>query len=814
MSMNKWKLFSLSIIILIVSFFLTYYLFPDTHPVGGMTYETSPDLIKTKSLEIAGQLGVTPENYTVNIHFRNNNQLVEYVQDQYGLAKGNELLRLEYPGYYWTAELVHVEAHSGLHGSERRIDPDLHKYEHIQMQFDSRGNLFAVDAEIPDSLILEQSSLIAARKTATELIKTYTAYKNISGALKVEDSLVVSSQIVGTPEDSSYIESQNQRRDYDFTFNTDMHHTDSDIDIKISLKGNLISKMEIIYFNTPEKENQFDILQGILNVVLLISISVIVVAIGYKKIKNNEIRFKLSVYLAGIIAVALMFNHLLMQNLETGWLYYLSLFLPPVLVGSSFIIVFSVSESVGRELWKEKFIPIDLLTSGHIFHSYIGLGLLRGVTTGMASFTLLLTLTWIVNHIYPLTAIFPPDVNLNTLASFNPILAELSHTLWAQLYLVTVIVILLSSYLYSVSKKKYLIIFLIALLYSVTSGIAILPTAAGIIIQTLVFAVIIRTLFENDIWVTFFAILSYMLAPFVIFFGLNTDTGLTTALIIFISVFIYIIWCLTSRDKISDFSEIEPALGKYISERQRMQEELKIAREVQMSLLPRVTPIFKDLEIAADCIPAQEVGGDYYDFIRYDQSKLAIVIGDVSGKGTKAAFYMTLVKGFLKALSRYAQSPGEILKELNFLFFENTRSDAFISMIFGIFDMTNRELIIARSGHNPALHYHKNSNTISTIHGKGLAIGLEKGELFNKMIEENRIPIEPGDLFIFYTDGLTEAMNKSNEEFSEEALEQLIIDHCNQSPGELIKVVYHEVDKFSKGKQQHDDMTLVIVKVL
>jgi sigma-B regulation protein RsbU (phosphoserine phosphatase) len=305
-----------------------------------------------------------------------------------------------------------------------------------------------------------------------------------------------------------------------------------------------------------------------------------------------------------------------------------------------------------------------------------------------------------------------------------------------------------------------------------------------------------------------------MLAPYFVFFGLNTNTGSITALIIFGMLIVYVIWCLITNDKVSDFAEIEPALGRYISERQRMQQELNIARDVQMGLLPRVTPIFKDLEIAADCIPAQEVGGDYYDFIRYDQNKLAIVIGDVSGKGTKAAFYMTLVKGFLKALSRYAQSPGEILKELNFLFFENTRSDAFISMIFGIFDMHRKELIIARSGHNPALHYHKDTNTISTIQGKGLAIGLEKGELFDKMIEEIQIATKSGDLFIFYTDGLTEAMNKSNEQFSEEALEELIIRHNQKPLDELIKIVYREVDKFSKGKKQHDDMTLVIVKVV
>jgi len=273
MLMNKWKIFSISIIILAVSILPIYYLFPDTHPMGGMIYEISPDLLKVRSLEIAGQLGVNPEDYNVNTHFRKNNHLVEYVQEQHGLARGNELLRLEYPGYYWEIEVVHLEAHSDLLESPTGLPPGIHKFEHINLRFDSRGNLFGLDTEIPDSLVLEQPTLSEASEIATDLIKTYTNYKSIKGDRRVEDSLVVSSQIISNPGEHGYIESHNQRKDYDFTFSTTMNHIDSEIEIKVSLKGDLISKMEIVYFDAPAEENQFDTLRGILNIVLLISIS-------------------------------------------------------------------------------------------------------------------------------------------------------------------------------------------------------------------------------------------------------------------------------------------------------------------------------------------------------------------------------------------------------------------------------------------------------------------------------------------------------------------------------------------------------------
>src|SRR5690606_4425591 len=144
-----------------------------------------------------------------------------------------------------------------------------------------------------------------------------------------------------------------------------------------------------------------------------------------------------------------------------------------------------------------------------------------------------------------------------------------------------------------------------------------------------------------------------------------------------------------------------PAFAKNITERQRLQRELEIARDVQMSFLPKSTPDFSGLDIASQCIPAHEVGGDYYDFVKLDKNRLGIIIGDVSGKGTEAAFYMTLTKGFLKALSRSSDSPAAVLSNMNELFYENVERGTFISMIYGIFDIEKNALKLARAGHNP-----------------------------------------------------------------------------------------------------------------
>jgi len=187
-----------------------------------------------------------------------------------------------------------------------------------------------------------------------------------------------------------------------------------------------------------------------------------------------------------------------------------------------------------------------------------------------------------------------------------------------------------------------------------------------------------------------------------------------------------------------------------------MQRELEIARDVQMGFLPNEMPEINGLEIAAQCIPALEVGGDYYDFIPLNSNKLGIAIGDVSGKGTQAAFYMTLTKGFLKATAKNMDLATEVLVQVNKLFFENAKRNTFISMVYGIFDLDTKSLALARAGHNPVMMHQKIRGEVQEIQSEGLALGLDSGSKFDNKIQEVNISFEKGDVFVFYTDGLTE----------------------------------------------------------
>jgi sigma-B regulation protein RsbU (phosphoserine phosphatase) len=266
-----------------------------------------------------------------------------------------------------------------------------------------------------------------------------------------------------------------------------------------------------------------------------------------------------------------------------------------------------------------------------------------------------------------------------------------------------------------------------------------------------------------------------------------------------------------------DIREIQRYVPSYLirrEERERLQREFEIARRVQFSFLPREKPKLKGIDLASICIPAMEVGGDYYDFIELDDHRLGVVIGDVSGKGISAAFHMTLTKGFLKSQAKSGLSPREIMINLNELFYENVERGTFISMIYGIFDLQSRTFTFARAGHNPLLIQKGMDDKVEILCPKGLALGLEKGTLFERVIEEYTIGIQSNDIFVFYTDGFSEAMNNKKEEFGEDRLQKLLQKNSLPSAEHIINHIKTEIINFVGDAPQHDDMTMLVVKIL
>ena len=204
-----------------------------------------------------------------------------------------------------------------------------------------------------------------------------------------------------------------------------------------------------------------------------------------------------------------------------------------------------------------------------------------------------------------------------------------------------------------------------------------------------------------------------------------------------------------------------------------MAQELDIARTVQMSLLPKQNPLVEGYDIAGVCIPALEVGGDYYDFFHLGDNKIGIAIGDVSGKGVPAAIYMTLTKGILQTCASDSTSPKQVLNKLNKQIYNNIERSSFVSMFYAVLNMKTNTIRFARAGHNPAILVHRSTKSNTLLEPKGMAVGLEPGDKFDHFLEEHEIQLEKGDVLTFYTDGFTEASTKNGDEFGEDGSDQI-----------------------------------------
>ena len=261
-----------------------------------------------------------------------------------------------------------------------------------------------------------------------------------------------------------------------------------------------------------------------------------------------------------------------------------------------------------------------------------------------------------------------------------------------------------------------------------------------------------------------------------------------------------------------ELPDFVPEYIKEIAQDDRIKQELQIARKVQQSFLPVRTPQVEGFDIAAICKPAHETGGDYYDFIRLEDDSVAVTIGDVSGKGIQAAFYMTFAKGILHSLCNDFTSTIDVLSKTNKLFRKNADRRTFVSLIFGVLNSRKGTFSFSRAGHNPLLYFDYETKTLHEHKPEGLAIGMTDDETFLKHISEEKIHLKQNDLIILFTDGVVESVSKTNKVYGDRRLFNLIKKHHHLPAKKIIQKIEDDLQKFEEKSEQHDDMTMVVIK--
>jgi len=245
---------------------------------------------------------------------------------------------------------------------------------------------------------------------------------------------------------------------------------------------------------------------------------------------------------------------------------------------------------------------------------------------------------------------------------------------------------------------------------------------------------------------------------------------------------------------------------------QRLEIELDTARKIQQSLLPQLPPAIEGIDIGIFNRPAKQVGGDYHDLIEISPIKLGIAIGDVSGKGMPAALLMANVQASLRRYSESAYSPREIIYRINNSLCpicQLIEEHRFITLFYGVLDLKSRKLVYSNAGHNHPFVFQKNGD----VHGLSDGAGLPCGIMENALYDEAEIELEPGDVALFYTDGITEAMSYDNAMFGEERLLEIVSKNLRSNPSDLTAGIYEELANFVGDAPQYDDLTLMVLKV-
>ncbi len=254
------------------------------------------------------------------------------------------------------------------------------------------------------------------------------------------------------------------------------------------------------------------------------------------------------------------------------------------------------------------------------------------------------------------------------------------------------------------------------------------------------------------------------------------------------------------------YHELKEAQAALV-EKERLERELELAREVQRDILPHEFPRLPGFGCAARYQPARQVGGDFYDVIPLGGQRIGLVMADVSDKGMASALFMALTRSLIRVEARRSRSPRQVLLNVHNLLLEISRSDRFVTVFYGVLDLATRTLRYARAGHDRPLHYAPERGECQALDGLGMLLGLVE----DVVLEEVEVQVHPGDLLVLYTDGITDAISPSGEFFGRERLEDTICSAGGESAQDLCDLVFERVQRYQAGATQYDDIALLVV---
>ncbi len=790
-----------------IGFFLLYNV---SSPEGGLDLRYSRSEIMEKGAEYLRSLGYAPGSYQQDCWLEIDSKAESFLQAKFGLAQSNAMVKADsLPVYSW-----HMSWY------DRKVSRS-QALETFRLWMSPAGRVTGFDHFISDTA--RGTSL--PEEEARE--KAFTVLEH-QGFINGQYVLKTSSQT-----------RQQNRLDHQFVW----ARGDSSFEIQVSarVQGDEVGSYRVEFIPGSTFQKTYSEVSTTATFLVMGSFAVFfllfffIVILFLKKYHEGEVGTRTGIIILAalfILAVLAEVNQYpaMGQSLQMGDLnkfntriisFIINVFIFQVFLSVMVFAAWSVGESSSRTVWPEKMTSIDSVLFGSMMTVDVGRSLVCGYALGfgiLGGFTLI---------VYALTSIFHTWVYPGSFSgiaealvpSAQPLLVGITAAVFAEI----VFRLFFVSYLREKLRNRVWGIIIAAAAWTVTAFVmwsfplGRLPFVLTFSFLFLIGLVFIGLYLRYDVLTTITAntvILGFNAAiPILGATGPAFDGTRWVMLALFAIPLVVGIRGLMKGKRFEFTPETLPAHIRRISERERMAKELEIARRVQMSLLPKVNPLVPGYDIAGICLPAREVGGDYYDFVNLGGKKLGIAIGDVSGKGVPAAIYMTLTKGILQSHAEEHVSPKTVLSKVNGLMYRTIERNSFVSMFYAILDIEQRSIVFARAGQCPAIVATRPGTSGTFLTPKGMALGLENGTIFDSVLEERELTLSPGEVLLFYTDGFTEAMNAIGDEFGEDRLVASLGKHRSGTASGIIQNICLDVNKFIGDHPQHDDMTMVVLKV-
>jgi hypothetical protein len=790
------------------------FLFPRLYPEAGIRMDFDKEEVVEIGTSFVEDLGFDLKDYNRFVQLRYDRNQLRYLNQAFGASKAIDLMADSIPVYHWSLRWS-SERVSPIHlgGSEEEdVQERLEQYfGDIRLNIDMKGKPISFEFRVrkdkeerfPEEI--DESEEIhrrLAEKLVTKLIGMYGGDWSFEGVTEKPSSTGVA---------------------YQYTWGLEKRVAGERVSLETTVQNERVQSFSKT-FTIPEpfsQKKRGDEWSGIAVVILFLVFFVLVVVYFIQRLRADLIDLR-SGLIPGIVVILGWLIYFLTQAStspgEPNWAMMFGFIITAPFIGGGMWALFSVGESLTREVWAEKLSTLDTLRIKILFPEF-GFALLRGMALIFLALGLISLLDYVGVNVF--RGYFTLGDSPLYFWSFRwPSLHAIGKGLLNSSYIIVTFSLFLVTVLRRRFRKMVWVLPILFLLWSLVSMPIprIQPFVLRMGINGLLGLLFVAFFLRYD----FITVATGAAGMPILFYGVTAlrvgDGFFTLHGIILMgflgAVVLFVVLAYRGEVPSGEVVSYVPEYLQRIYERERIQRELEIARNVQLTFLPTMNPEIKGMDIASLCLPAKEVGGDYYDFIEMGPRKLGVVIGDVSGKGISAAFYMTLTKGFLKSQARHSPSPRKVLINMNELFYENSERGFFISMIYGVFDLDARTLTFARAGHNPMILRRSRKGVAEELRPPGIALGLEHGDVFARTIEERTIGIEKNDVFLFYTDGLNEAQNRFHEEFGEERLVDVVQECSGISAEELIARTQKEIRHFTAEAAQHDDMTAVVVKIL